>query len=264
LIGFQVLQAQNMAINNNGNPPANSAILDVQSSNKGILIPQVSLASATDNLTIPSPAKSLLVFNTNPVPGGDLQGEGYYFNSGTSSAPVWVKLLVAPVTGILQTKSNLNEIIKLERFPICEISMSGNTDLTTVPGANTWVKISGASSVNPGSYQFSDGGTSNRVTYTGVSPKLFHITCNISVKSNTSGSNIKAVLFKNGLALSSALSQVTLTGGTNDIISLPLQGLTCLYPNDYLEIWITDTGNAADLTITDLSMMAIGLSMGMD
>ena len=69
--------------------PDPSAMLDVNAANKGLLIPRVALVSLSDAVTIPSPATSLLVYNTNAaLPGG----VGFYYNSGKGSA-IWVKLL---------------------------------------------------------------------------------------------------------------------------------------------------------------------------
>jgi hypothetical protein len=85
--------AQNMAINTTGNNPDVSAMLDVVSSNKGMLLPRVSLASTSDATTIPTPATSLLVYNTNAgITGTHADGVGYYYNNGTSGSPEWVKL----------------------------------------------------------------------------------------------------------------------------------------------------------------------------
>lgn len=83
------LFAQAVSINTTGSPPAASAMLDVNNANKGILIPRVSLLSATDVITIASPATSLLIYNTatagtfpnNVVPG-------YYYWNSTKWNPV--------------------------------------------------------------------------------------------------------------------------------------------------------------------------------
>lgn len=72
--------------------PAASAQLDVSSTNKGLLIPRVSLKSATDVVTIANPAVSLMVYNTNAALAS---GTGYYYWSGT----VWVKLLTNTAAG---------------------------------------------------------------------------------------------------------------------------------------------------------------------
>ena len=58
-------QAQNIGINATGTPPNASAGLDIDFTNKGLLIPRVALTSATDVATIPSPVASLLVYNAN-------------------------------------------------------------------------------------------------------------------------------------------------------------------------------------------------------
>ena len=76
--------------------PNASAMLEVNSSNKGLLVPRVSLASLTDAATIVNPANSLLVYNTNSSISG---GAGYYYNSGTPAAPVWVKMLTSTAAG---------------------------------------------------------------------------------------------------------------------------------------------------------------------
>ncbi len=52
--------AQRVAINEDGSAPANSALLDLKSSNKGLLIPRM---SSTERIGIASPALGLLVFD---------------------------------------------------------------------------------------------------------------------------------------------------------------------------------------------------------
>lgn len=69
--------------------PDPSAALEIKNTNKGLLIPRVNLISANDNSTVPSPANSLLVFNTNATMPN---GVGYYFNNGSSVSPSWKAL----------------------------------------------------------------------------------------------------------------------------------------------------------------------------
>lgn len=85
--------SQNVGINNSGAAPDISAMLDIVAADKGLLVPRVNLSGTTDAITVPSPATSLLVYNlatagvspNNVVPG-------YYYNSGTTAAPVWIRL----------------------------------------------------------------------------------------------------------------------------------------------------------------------------
>ncbi len=45
---FEVAVSQNVAINSDGSSPDTSAVLDLQSANKGLLVPRLSLSSLTD------------------------------------------------------------------------------------------------------------------------------------------------------------------------------------------------------------------------
>jgi hypothetical protein len=58
------INAQNIGINSTGAPPNNSAGLDVDFTNKGLLIPRVALTARNNPAPITGPANSLLVYNT--------------------------------------------------------------------------------------------------------------------------------------------------------------------------------------------------------
>ncbi|MCY7293548.1 MAG: hypothetical protein LH615_15330 [Ferruginibacter sp.] len=89
--------AQNVGINATGAAPNSSAILDVSATNKGLLLPRVSLTNATDATTIASPATALIVYNTNAANTGGLTGTGLYINKGTAALPDWKKIQDGPV-----------------------------------------------------------------------------------------------------------------------------------------------------------------------
>lgn len=75
----QISAQQGVAVNSDGTAPHSSAMLDVKSTNKGMLVPRVSLLSPTDIVTIPTPANSLLVYNTNVNKAQMPDGEGFYY-----------------------------------------------------------------------------------------------------------------------------------------------------------------------------------------
>jgi hypothetical protein len=257
----QSLHAQNVAINSDGSSPNASAALDLQSSNKGLLIPQISLSSMTDGTTITSPATSLLIYNTN-TSTSTTRGVGYYYNAGTSVAPSWTKLVVTNDTVVKSITPN-GDVIKLERFPMGEMSMTGNTTVTNISSANGWVKAAGTTTLSAGAYKFTTGGVSNRLKYTGTSMKMFHIACTISVKAFQDGSNLKAVIYKNGVALTAGIVQTKMLSNS-DIVSTAIHVMTDMSTNDYLELYITNTVGSDDFTVTEMNMFAMGISMGMD
>jgi hypothetical protein len=94
-IAFGVSQAawsQNVGINATGASPNTSAMLDIASSNKGLLIPRVALSSSNVATPITSPEQSLLVYNTATAgTAPDDVVPGYYYWNGTS----WVRLLTS-------------------------------------------------------------------------------------------------------------------------------------------------------------------------
>ena len=80
---FTESSAQGIGINTAGAAPNASAALDVDVTNKGLLIPRVSLTSVTDVTTIAGPATSLLVYNTGT---GGLSPAGFYYWNGSQWA----------------------------------------------------------------------------------------------------------------------------------------------------------------------------------
>ncbi len=86
--------AQNVGISTDGSAPDNSAMLDVKSTSKGLLIPRM---SQEQRLGISNPAKGLLIFQIDET-------TGFYYNQGTESSPDWQQLgAPQPLTGDVTT-----------------------------------------------------------------------------------------------------------------------------------------------------------------
>src|SRR5690554_3657770 len=79
LIGFNI-NAQNISINEGGAAPDSSAMLDVSSRDKGILIPRM---AASERLAITNPANGLLVYQIDGTAGV------YIYNSSDN---IWQRL----------------------------------------------------------------------------------------------------------------------------------------------------------------------------
>jgi len=107
ILSTSISFSQNIAINTDGSNPDASAMLDIVSLNKGLLIPRIDLVSTTDVSTIPGPANGLLVYNTRAgITGTGANGVGFYYNSGTAVSPVWIKLITSDNTGYWKTTGN--------------------------------------------------------------------------------------------------------------------------------------------------------------
>lgn len=71
------------------NPNA-SSLFEVNATNKGVLIPQVSLTATNAASPITSPANSLLVYNSATAGTSPYNvSPGYYYNSGSTTTPNW-------------------------------------------------------------------------------------------------------------------------------------------------------------------------------
>lgn len=83
------LYGQNLGIGPDTFDPDASAGVEIRFTNKGLLIPRLTLAQRN---AIASPATSLLIYQTDNTPG-------YYYNAGTPASPNWVRLATTGLDG---------------------------------------------------------------------------------------------------------------------------------------------------------------------
>lgn len=121
---FITASAQNIAVNANGAAPDNSAMLDVQSTNKGMLIPRM---STTQRAAIASPATGLLVFDNTT--------NSFWFKNVTG----WIELIDS--TNTIWTKKdssvylNHGENVGIGSVhPVVRLQISNGTDITSAGG----------------------------------------------------------------------------------------------------------------------------------
>ena len=79
-----------LKVGDNSTTISSSAVLDVESTNKGFLPPRVALTGTTDQVTIPLPSQGLIVFNT----ASTINGPCLAINVGSPSSPKWSALQV--------------------------------------------------------------------------------------------------------------------------------------------------------------------------
>lgn len=87
LLAGKLTLAQSIAINSDGSAPDSSAMLDVKSTEKGVLIPRMS--SSQRNL-IPNPARGLLVFDETTLSVWFYSGASWVELKGVGSANYWM------------------------------------------------------------------------------------------------------------------------------------------------------------------------------
>jgi len=122
--------------------PDTSAVLDVAATDMGLLLPRVALLSVNDAVTITAPAHSLLVYNLGT---GGLSPAGFYYNAGTTVAPVWTNIsgsgggsdndwwpLAATNTSLIYHEGEVNT---KELNGVVVVGTNGYTDIQTAINA---------------------------------------------------------------------------------------------------------------------------------
>lgn len=209
--------SQNIGINADGSGPDSSAMLDINvnalaaNAKKGLLIPRVSLSGTTDNTTVPSPATSLLVFNTNAGMAGG--GVGYWYWDGAK----WVALITGttggsawqlpgnagtnPATDFLGTTDNQDLVLRANNKEVARLITSLNGYMRVYDPINSsgYLQV-GASS---GIAQFNVGGKFG-ISGTGNNMRQYvddGLGANTSITFNNTGAGYLSVDFERDVTL---------------------------------------------------------------
>ncbi len=110
VIGFA--QTEGVSIKSTVAPPHTSAMLDIDSETKGLLIPRVALEGVEDNSTIANPAHSLLVYCNGNGNSPTKLPKGYFYNAGTESAPYWTQIASGIGGGLWSLASNGTDVYR--------------------------------------------------------------------------------------------------------------------------------------------------------
>ena len=202
--------------------PNASSMLDITSTNSGLLIPRIPLVSATDLSIITSPITSLLVYNSGFAPNG------YYYWNGS----IWVQLAVGSntdwsLTGNTGTSSATNFFgttddvdIVFKRFNV-SAGYIGNPIGATPSTLNVKNTIFGANSLLNSTTGYRNTAIGSNVMTGNTSGSINVAIGDAALASNTSGIENTAVgvgaLFSNSTNNSNtAIGRNSLTSNTAD------------------------------------------------
>ncbi|GAC1423618.1 MAG: hypothetical protein NVS9B7_27760 [Flavisolibacter sp.] len=190
---FSTLLLINSKINGQvgiGTPtPAASSMLEVQSTDKGLLIPRVALTATNVAAPITTPATSLLVYNTATTTGANLVQPGFYYWNGTgwvsisnSAQPLSAWSLtgnsgIDPNTQFISTTDNQPLIFKVKNLLAGKIDYDNQN--TSIGIGSLTSNTSGLANTASGEGALNDNTSGNYNTASGVTALL----------NNTTGSN---------------------------------------------------------------------------
>lgn len=140
-----------------------------------------------------------------------------------------------------------------------EVSLNNNTQATVINSANTWTQVMGNWTGNNQNMEFTTTSDGN-LTYTGSEPRFFHIAATLSLKSSGPNDIAKAVIFKNGVALSAGEVEQKLFG-SGDIVSTAIHVAVVLSPGDKLDMRVLNEIDADDLVVTYGNLFAMGMKI---
>ncbi|MEL6812378.1 MAG: hypothetical protein AAFP76_13690 [Bacteroidota bacterium] len=129
LFGGVTMNAQ---IGINTTTPANGAVLDVSSTDKGFLMPRVTLTGTDDTSTVPSATTGVMVYNTNTVASGSAKiTPGFYYWDGAS----WRRLF----TEGYSLKYEQSAEVRASTFASVSVDLPGlDTGTLTIPFSGTY------------------------------------------------------------------------------------------------------------------------------
>lgn len=145
------------------NNPDKAAALDLSGTNKGLLIPRISLSSvtATNVINGSTPAQSLMVYNTNDaITGAGADGTGYYY----WDTSIWKKLVTvsgnsgnawqingnANITSpnFLGTTDSKDFVLKTNNTERLRTTVAGNVGIGKVPQLPYKLDVNGSTRVD--------------------------------------------------------------------------------------------------------------------
>jgi len=227
LVLFSLNGISQVGINPSGSSPHPSAMLDVSASDKGLLIPRVSLIAVGDNLNpINNPAQGLLVYNLNST-----LNDGFYVWTGSS----WSAL--ATMDLVMHSLIDLDESAFGEMYEFHEIGSYTPIDLTNDGAWHGW----GSGITGDTSLVFSDisGGIKRLNAETGG---YYEVEFSGSIQAQSGNVVFDVALFKND-SIQNDLRARTECHEPAASESCTFSGIIELSAGDYLDVRFAGTQN---------------------
>ncbi len=230
--------AQTVGVNSDGNPADPSALLDVRSTDKGMLIPRMNMAARN---AIASPATGLLIFQTDNT-------AGFYYNSGTPGTPAWTMIAGA---GDLQGTQNGVLIGQGVGTPgtYSAASTAANQVLATPVsgGAPTWVDANTTLTTSDAT------GTGPVVVTNGAGQMVGTGNATIDVQGTIGG-----VMYGLGSGVSATFTGAST--GANQVLSTPTMGGAPIWadPNSLLTTGNIAPGTGSSVVVTNGTAKVLG------
>lgn len=146
VLSSAITLGQNVGINSTGATPNASAGLDIDFTNRGVLIPRVALTATNSAVPITTPATSLLVYNTATAGAGTTAvSPGYYYWDGAA----WVRFSMDgndwrilgnagtnPAVHFIGTTDAVDFVVRTSNVERMRVLSGGNVGIGTATPSN--------------------------------------------------------------------------------------------------------------------------------
>lgn len=215
-----------------------------------------------------TPASTSLLNDLLDVSAGSISnGDILYFN-GSSFVPLTLNAANIPYDNSTSGLSASNTQDAIDELATSSASGSSfgsvyvnNNGSDTPLSTNTPAKANAPTTFASSSNNV-DSPTSNRLRYTGSGSKTFFVSCTMSTWCATKDKLVHYFIYKNGSPVA-GLEISTNTHHNDDVdepITHAISGLVTLSNNEYIELWIENKDNGADVTIQYMNMTMMSLN----
>lgn len=245
LICAPLFSFSQLAINTTGAEATSSAMLEIQSNDKGILIPKMVISSVTDNTSpINLPADGLLIYNT----GGAGVPEGFYY---------WARarwnLMTNDLTAL--TSSQTSQLYETaEMYENNDFNTPTNIELPNNASYYGWVSAAQGETFGNSSTDVAHA-TADQIIVGEDGLYELEISTSFGGSQNV---QVKGVVFhtpNGGSATESRIQFLRKIGSTGDLGSASAHGLLRLNAGDALDIRFNSTSNGEDIDIYSLNFI---------
>ncbi|MDX1463972.1 MAG: hypothetical protein R3359_13015, partial [Marinirhabdus sp.] len=133
---------------------------------------------------------------------------------------------------------------------------SENSTVTDVQTDNVPVKMQGTTTSGSFFRMSDDGGTNNRIKYTGAKERNFKITCSATVERSNNGSRnvYSIIIYKNGSQIPSIIAEQTFENGVSKG-NFTLLGVLAMDTDDYIEVYVSTDNRNIDPTVKRFNLV---------
>jgi hypothetical protein len=158
--------------------------------------------------------------------------------------------------GLGKAKQGLRNLMTSFRPPFGSLYVSSSA-ATTIATQDVYVKAAGTTAAIGSNAHLITPSTSNRLTYTGTSPRNFIVTGTLSYTHAAVGAIIVGVkIAKNGTVIDSSRVQVTTANAVTGTLSVIAD--VELTEDDYVEAWVANHTATDNITVTHMVLTATG------